>query len=149
MHRLAGSTALTEIHGNTHLLHCLVCLHRVPFDELPEALPPRCDHCGGTMKTDGVMFGELISQDTLQSYIREADRADCMLLVGTTAVVSPAADFAWDVLSGVHPLIEVNLDPTIITTRCRVAIHGKAGEIVPRIVAAAKQGLDAAVRADG
>ena len=59
-----------------------------------------------------------------------------MLLVGTTAVVSPAADFAWDVLSGGHPLIEVNLDPTIITNRCRVAIHGKAGEIIPRIVAA-------------
>ena len=65
---------------------------------------------------------------------RQAAAADCMLLVGTTAVVYPAADFAWDVRSRGHPLIEVNLDPTVISQHCAVAIHAPAGEVISRIV---------------
>jgi NAD-dependent deacetylase len=69
----------------------------------------------------------------------QARQADCMLLVGTTAVVTPAADFAWDVLSRGHPLIEINLDPTVISDRCEVAIHAPAGEIVSRVVDAVRR----------
>lgn len=142
LHRLAGHERLTEIHGNSQFLRCLQCNTRTPFDEIPEERPPRCDQCGGLVKTDTVMFGEPIPRDALESCIREAGQADCMLLVGTTAVVSPAADFAWDVLSRGHPLIEVNLDPTVLTSRCEVAIHGRAGEIMSRITACVKDALN-------
>jgi NAD-dependent deacetylase len=134
LHRLAGSEQITEIHGNSQWLRCLGCGTRAPFDEIPEQRPPRCDDCGSLVKTDTVMFGEPIPRDALETCIQEAGRADCMLLVGTTAVVSPAADFAWEIHGRGHPLIEVNLDPTVITDRCEVAIHGKAGEIMSRIV---------------
>ena len=46
LHRLAGTARLTEIHGNTHYLRCLECNSRSPFYGVPEAVPPRCDHCG-------------------------------------------------------------------------------------------------------
>ncbi|MEE9277193.1 MAG: NAD-dependent protein deacylase [Dehalococcoidia bacterium] len=141
LHRLAGSEQLTEIHGNTRMLRCTECNSRHPFEEVPEILPPRCDHCGGMVKTDTVMFGEPIPRDALLACMEEAKRADCMLLVGTTAVVSPAADFAWEVRSGGNPLIEVNLDPTVISDHCEVAIHAQAGEIMPRIVDLVKRGL--------
>ena len=68
-----------------------------------------------------------------------------MLLAGTTAVVSPAADFAWEVRSRGNPLIEVNLAPTVISEHCDVAIHGKAGEIMSRIVDKVKRGLETRV----
>ena len=134
LHGLAGTAALTEIHGNRGLLRCLDCHARRPFDEIPEEVPPRCDACGGLLKTDTVMFGEAIPPDALRACQRQAAAADCMLLVGTTAVVSPAADFAWDVRSRGHPLIEVNLDPTVISQHCAVAIHAPAGEVISRIV---------------
>ena len=143
LHRLAGSEAITEIHGNSQWLRCLQCNTRSPFDEIPEERPPRCDQCGGLVKTDTVMFGEPIPRDALQSCILEASRADCMVLVGTTALVSPAADFAWEVKSRGNPLIEVNLDPTVISDRCDVAIHGRAGEIMSRIADKVKRGVDA------
>ena len=143
LHRLAGSEAITEIHGNSQWLRCLQCNTRSPFDEIPEEHPPRCDRCGGLVKTDTVMFGEPIPRDALQSCILEASRADCMLLVGTTALVSPAADFAWEVKSHGHPLIEVNLDPTVISDRCDVTIHGRAGEIMSRIADKVKRGIEA------
>ncbi len=142
LHRLAGSEQLTEIHGNTRMLRCTQCNSRHPFEELPEILPPRCDDCGGLVKTDTVMFGEPIPRDALLSCIAQADRADCMILVGTTAVVSPAADFAWQIRNRGNPLIEVNLDPTIISEHCDVAIHAPAGEIISRIVDLVKRGLD-------
>ncbi len=134
LHRLAGSKQLTEIHGNIQLLRCTECFSRRPFEEVPEELPPRCEQCGGLIKTDTVMFGEPIPRDALLSCMEQASKADCMLLVGTTAVVTPAADFAWEVLSRGHPLIEINLDPTVISDRCQVAIHAPAGEIVSRVV---------------
>ena len=142
LHRLAGLEHLTEIHGNSQWLRCMGCGTRSPFDEIPEQRPPRCDQCGGLVKTDTVMFGEPIPRLALETCIREASQADCMLLVGTTAVVSPAADFAWEVRSRGNPLIEVNLDPTVISTHCDVAIHGKAGEIMSRIVDKVKRGLE-------
>ena len=141
LHRLAGLRELTEIHGNSHFLRCIDCNARTPFDEVPEALPPACAACGGLLKTDTVMFGEPIPRDALRSCLDQAERADCMLLVGTTAVVSPAADFAWEVRSRGHPLIEINLDPTIITRYCQVAIHDRAGEILPRVVEAVRRRL--------
>jgi len=139
LHGLAGSQHLTEIHGNTQRLRCTECHTRRPFDEVPEELPPRCDACGGLVKTDTVMFGEPIPRDALLSCAEQASQADCLLLVGTTAVVTPAADFAWDVLSRGHPLIEINLDPTVISDRCEVAIHAPAGEVVSRIVDAVRR----------
>ena len=138
LHRLAGMDQLTEIHGNSRLLRCTECLTRTPFDEIPEVFPPRCDRCGGIVKTDTVMFGEPIPADALERCYRESSRADCVILVGTTAVVSPAADFAFAVGQRGHPMIEVNLDPTVITQYCAVAIHDKAGELMSRIAAAVK-----------
>ena len=141
LHRQAGTEAITEIHGNRGYLRCLDCNRRHPFDELPEALPPRCDACGGLVKTDTVMFGEAIPVDALRACRAESARADCMLLVGTTAVVSPAADFAWQIRSRGFPLIEVNLDPTVISGHCEVAIHAQAGEVMSRLVDRVKRGL--------
>lgn len=138
LHRVAGLQSMTEIHGCTALLRCTGCNARIPFDEIPETMPPRCDRCGGIVKTDTVMFGEPIPPDALERCYAESSRADCVILVGTTAVVSPAADFAFAVGQRGFPMIEVNLDPTVITPYCAVAIHDKAGEMMSRIAAAVK-----------
>jgi len=141
LHRVAGTQAITEIHGNRGFLRCLDCNSRHPFEEVPESLPPRCDDCGGLVKTDTVMFGEAIPRDALRSCMAESERADCLILIGTTAVVSPAADFAWQIRSSGHPLIEVNLDPTVISGHCEVAIHAEAGEVMSRIADRVKRAI--------
>ena len=134
LHRLAGSRRLTEIHGNRSFLRCVDCNARSALDDLSEGAIPRCDACGGLLKSDTVMFGEPIPRDALASCMSEAEQADCMLLVGTTAVVTPAADFAWEIYQRGHPLIEVNPEPTVITDHCAVSMRSAAGEALPRIV---------------
>ena len=106
----------------------LLCVRHVQFKECEQSVveKPRnthCDRCGGIVKTDTVMFGEPIPVDALELCHQESSRADCVILVGTTAVVSPAADFAFAVGQRGHPMIEVNLDPTVIEASLCVKIN--------------------------
>jgi NAD-dependent deacetylase len=143
LHQQAGSTAITEIHGNRTKMRCVGCGRRWPREEfvtdastLPGAgeWPPRCPECGGLVKGDTVMFGEPIPQDALASCQREAQAADAVLLVGTSAVVYPAAEFPVIAYRGGARLIEVNPQATPLTEICSAVLRAPSGEVLPRLV---------------
>lgn len=134
LHALAGSVLFTEIHGNRTKVRCVGCGDRRPFGDIDTAtLPPVCPRCGGLVKTDVVMFGEPIPVDALREAEAQASRADCILVVGTSAVVYPAAAIPEMVLQNGGSLIEVNKDPTPYTRYATVAIHAAAAETLPAI----------------
>jgi len=90
LHSQAGTQSLLEIHGNHRLLRCLECMRRFEPDAVdvdPNALPPRCPECGGVVKGDTVHFGEPIPPEVLRRCYQEVERADCMLVVGTSGTV--------------------------------------------------------------
>lgn len=134
LHQLAGSQAITEIHGNRTKLRCIGCSQRwdIYHFEIEEE-PPRCPECGGLIKNDTVMFGEPIPRDALDECARQAEMCDCMLLIGTSAVVYPAASFPEHVLNAGGALIEVNPNETPFTTYSEVVLRAPAGEILPRV----------------
>lgn len=149
LHRRAGQQEITEIHGNRHWLRCLDCGTRWPQREFPvdeaRALPPRCTQpgCNGVVKDDTVMFGEPIPGEALARCDAETRRADCFLVVGTSAVVMPAAGFpllAWQ--RGV-PLVEVNPEPTPLSEYAEVSCRGAAGELLPELASALRSRLGA------
>ena len=90
------------------------------------------------MKTDTVLFGEPIPPDVLKICQWQSDRCDCMLLVGTSAFVYPAAGFPRDVKMRDGSLIEVDPYETEISGACNVSLRGKAGEVLPELVKAVK-----------
>ncbi|MYC38787.1 MAG: hypothetical protein F4X66_18040 [Chloroflexi bacterium] len=145
----AGSRAVLEIHGNRNRLRCLQCglrFHRGDFEaqlsahpELAEGAglanrPPLCGECGGVLKLDTVMFGEPIPPDTLQACREAAERCDCMLLVGTSGTVNPAARMPLVAQERGATLIEVNPEPTSLTPWCDVVLTGPADDILPRLL---------------
>jgi NAD-dependent deacetylase len=135
LHYLAGTQAVTEIHGNRTKLRCIRCSARWPLDEFPiDELPPHCPHCGGIVKSDTVMFGEPIPRDALDACIEQTRLCDCMLLVGTSAVVYPAAGFPQDVKMTGGALIEVNPHETPLSDISDVVIRAPAGQALPRVV---------------
>jgi NAD-dependent deacetylase len=135
LHQLAGSQAVTEIHGNRTKLRCIACNRRWPFEEFPLGeLPPHCPDCGAIVKSDTVMFGEPIPQDALNECINQTRMCDLMLLVGTSAVVYPAAGFPVDVKTSGGRLIEINPNETPLTDISDVVIRAPAGEALPRVV---------------
>jgi NAD-dependent deacetylase len=135
LHALAGSTAMTEIHGNRTRLRCVDCDARWRFDEFTITdVPPPCPHCGGFVKSDTVMFGEPIPRVWLAECYRQAEQADCILIAGTSATVVPAAWFPEVVLNNGGALIEVNTEPTPFSAHCVASLRGPAGELLPPIV---------------
>ncbi len=135
LHWVAGSKNIAEIHGNLSKLRCIQCNSRYEPEEISlETLPPCCPRCGGIIKGDTVMFGEPIPADVLKIYQDETGKCDCMLLVGTSAFVYPAAGFPWEVREKEGVLIEVDSYETELTPSCNINLRDRAGEVLPQLV---------------
>ena len=141
LHRQAGHARVLEIHGNHRLLRCIGCGQRFDPDAIavdPEALPPRCPHCDGIVKSDVVQFGEPIPQDVLRDCFETVARADCMLVAGTSATVYPAAEFPYEVLRQGGTVIEVNPEPSELTPAATLSLRGPGGAVLARLLAHAR-----------
>ncbi len=135
LHAQAGSSAVTEIHGNRTKMRCVGCGRRWRREEfVSEIVPPRCPDCGGLVKSDTVMFGEPIPHDALESCYEHAQRADAVLLVGTSAVVYPAAEFPAIAYRRGARLIEVNPQETPLTQLCSAVLRAPSGEALPQLL---------------
>ena len=140
LHKVAGSVNVMEIHGNYALLRCLGCNRRFERDDISlDILPPKCPECGGIVKGDTVSFGEPIPTDVLQRCEEESSLSDCMLVIGTSATVYPAAAFPQDILRKGHPIIEINLYESEITRLCKISLRGPSGEILPELIKAIRE----------
>ncbi|MBI2723770.1 MAG: NAD-dependent protein deacylase [Chloroflexi bacterium] len=149
LHIMAGTRSITEIHGNRTMARCIDCGRRTPMAEVDVSeLPPWCRSCRGIVKSDVVSFGEPIPRDALESCYEQAMLSDCVLCVGTSAVVYPAAQFPEMIVEDGGVMIEVNPDETPLTRLAAIVLRGRAGEVLPRVVAAVRAGL-ASSGADG
>ena len=132
LHRLAGSEAVLEIHGNRTKLRCTDCVTRWNREDFPlSKLPPTCADCGGIVKMDTVMFGEPIPADVLQECREQTGLCDCMLVIGTSGTVKPAAQLPLIAKERGATLIEINPEETALTSSCDLVLRGPSGELLP------------------
>jgi NAD-dependent deacetylase len=136
LHQVAGTRSISEFHGNRYKLRCIGCGTRWDRDELEVSpnTPPECPHCRGIIKSDTVMFGEPIPRDAIERSFDEARKSDCCLVIGTSAVVYPAAEVPIIVKRNRGVLIEVNPLETALSEYCDIVLRGPAGEVMPRLV---------------
>lgn len=140
LHAEAGSRKLVELHGNRFKLRCIGCGLRFPRVEFRIVeLPPRCPECGGLVKGDGVMFGEPIPHAWLKVCEEQTELGDCVLLVGTSGVVYPAAAFPQQVHARRGTLIEVNPLPTQLSHLCRLILRAPSAQALPLVVRKVKE----------
>jgi len=95
LHRAAGSRNVVEVHGSIETSTCRECDAAYGLDEV-EALfdgggVARCDACGGAVKPDVVLFGELLPEEAMRQAQELAARAELMLCVGSSLIVHPVA----------------------------------------------------------
>lgn len=135
LHQQAGSRTVIEFHGNFTRVVCQRCGRQRNAESLAlDELPPRCQ-CGGVLKPDGVFFGESIPPEAYRRAMRLAQTCDLLLVVGTSATVSPANQLPYLVKAQQGTVIEVNTEATELTGRLSdYLIQGKAGEVLPRMV---------------
>ncbi len=85
------------------------------------------------------MFGEPIPTGVLQECWRQVERCDCVLLVGTSGTVNPAAQLPIVARNRGATLIEVNPHRTNLSSQCDLTLEGPSGEILPALVNLVRQ----------
>ncbi len=136
LHRKAGSRNVTEIHGSLREIHCLACGKEYRAPNIPVGTPPYCD-CGGVLKPNTVLFGEPLPPAALERAWREAGTCGVMLVIGTSAVVQPAAALPFVARDQGAKIVEIN--PERAFPGADVAIREAAGTALPKIVAELKR----------
>jgi len=139
LHQRGGSSDVVELHGTMHSFKCLDGRHAgYTLEELrgQDDRPPRCPECGDLMRPDVVWFGEMLPDDAWRRAERLAAGCDAMLVVGTSAVVYPAAGLPLLALERSAVVVEVNPEPSALSRRATHVLPGKGGEVLPRLVAA-------------
>ncbi len=95
LHQKAGSENVVEIHGSPSVHRCLKCGKTFTFEEIAERVNndeiPYCDKDGGIIKPDIIFFGEMLDGKSLNIALKEASKADLIIVAGSSLVVQPAA----------------------------------------------------------
>jgi NAD-dependent deacetylase len=135
LHERAGSRHILKVHGDIWTVRCVGC-GRDHLDKrapLPE-LPPLCE-CGALLRPGVVWFGESLPQDVWRQAEQAARSAEVFLVVGTSAVVYPAAGLIQLAKVSGAKLIEINLTATGVTNGADAFLQGASGELLPQLIA--------------
>jgi NAD-dependent deacetylase len=132
LHIRAGSKSVLELHGNMWRGRCTGCRSEVDLPETAlRSIPPYSD-CGNPLRPSVVQFGESIDPDVLCKAFAASRGADLFFVIGTSGVVSPAAQMPLMALQNGAKVIEINPDPTVLTRYMTLSLRGKAAEVLPR-----------------
>lgn len=136
LHRFAGSKNVLELHGNIQRVRCSQC---GAFAEIwgddSEAVPG-CEICGGLLRPDVVWFGEELPRAELETAVQASRACQIFFSIGTSGMVQPAASLAYAARNNGSIVVEVNAEPTPLTSKVDFAFHGKSGEILPELIRA-------------
>lgn len=155
LHERGGAEVLSHLHGSLFEYHCAECGE--PADHDPGAAgerqdgaplagqeedlenllltpPPDCEHCAdGLLRPGIVWFGEMLSTDALDRAYFALDQCDLAVVVGTSAVVQPAASLPFVALGAGAAVVEVNPEVTEFTSAATWHLSGPAGTVLPAL----------------
>ena len=117
LHQKGGSKNVIEVHGSPKIHYCMRCAGvRMDFEEAAKIVRsggiPQCPHCGRVLKPAITFFGESLPAEALREAVTEAQKADLMLVLGTSLTVYPAASIPDYTLRSGGEVIIVNNMPT-------------------------------------
>ena len=134
LHDLAGSGRILKLHGDIWRMRCTVCGAHWPdrLAPLPK-LPPHCA-CGGLARPGVVWFGEPLPEGIMQEAEHAAASAQVFLVIGTSAVVYPAAGLVPHAKRSGATVIEINPEQTAFSTMVDFSFQELAGELLPKLL---------------
>ncbi len=139
LHRRAGSKNIAELHGNIERNYCLGCGARYDGEEFEDNPTFTCPKCGGLIRPDIVWFGEMLPTEEWEKAEAAAEEADVMFVVGTSAVVYPAAELPMTVNRQGGKVVEINIEETPLTRIADYSLRGQASVFLVEIVEKLKE----------
>jgi NAD-dependent deacetylase len=130
LHERAGSRRVLKLHGDIWRMLCSECGRNWPDRRVPlPKLPPHCG-CGAIARPGVVWFGEPLGEVWAEAE-HAAKEAGVLLVIGTSAVVYPAASLAPIAKSAGARVIEINPEETPLSRHVDLSMRGRAGDILP------------------
>ncbi len=94
LHQMAGSSNVIELHGSIHRNYCINCNKSYNLNQIMKNKEiPYCDDCGNIIKPDVVLYEEALDYTNIIRCINEIEKADTIIVAGTSLNVYPAASF--------------------------------------------------------
>ncbi|MGO4200543.1 NAD-dependent deacetylase [Rhodococcus sp. TAF43] len=143
LHERAGSPVAAHLHGSLFSPRCSDCGSSFPGDGGVEAeptgplAPPTCENCGGAVRPGVVWFGEALPEDAWQRAVDAVEDCDLMVVVGTSAVVYPAAELPLRAARSGATVVEINPEATGLSDHVHYSWRTTAAVGLPALVAAA------------
>ncbi|HYL37911.1 MAG TPA: NAD-dependent deacylase [Bryobacteraceae bacterium] len=135
LHELAGSRNVLRLHGSIWMVRCLGCGVEKENRQTPlTEVPPRCQ-CGGMLRPGVVWFGEALPPRVWEAAEAAARSCGLFLVIGTSAVVYPAAGLAHIAKSSGARVVEINVAETALSREIDEFLEGASGELLPQLIA--------------
>ena len=124
-----GPERLAELHGNMSKLRCSKCEKAVD-----RSLNKSACSCGGALVPSVVNFGQSLPQrDVFLSY-ENSRKSDLFVVVGSSLVVTPAADMPFEALRAGAKLVIINAGETPLDRGAHLRFHERIGDVLPPVV---------------
>ncbi|MHC4956069.1 MAG: SIR2 family NAD-dependent protein deacylase [Planctomycetota bacterium] len=141
LHQAAGSRNVIAVHGSIRATRCLGCgLKGTLAPELLASLEaaPTCSGCGGTLRPDAVLFGEMLDADVVRRMYEafSVDPPNLVLVVGTSALFPYITGPVLEANRRDRLTIEINPERTYLSPEVKFHLAGTAGFYLPLIASA-------------
>ena len=139
LHQAAGSRTVLELHGTNRSAVCLACATSEPIEPVLARLEagcavPRCLACDGVLKPATVSFGQSLPRDVLERSIRLASECDCLLAIGSSLQVQPAASLVDVAKEGGASVLILTRSATPYDAIADVRLGAALGETLPALI---------------
>lgn len=130
---------VAELHGNVRDSHCMTCGAHWPTETVLGWVEageddPSCPKCGGLVKTNTVMFGEMLPEQEVRQASIFLAMSDAVLVLGSTVSVWPAADFVMRAATQSKPIVVINRGETEVDHLAAAKLEAGIGETLPELV---------------
>ena len=131
LHLKSGIQAelLAELHGNMTRLRCTRCQQTLDQASAPSRCP-----CGGSLVSSVVDFGQSLPEKDLSLSFEHSRKSDLFVVVGSSLLVTPAAEMPREALMAGARLVIINQGETPFDSHAHLRFHESIGEILPRAV---------------
>jgi NAD-dependent deacetylase len=134
LHKMAGSKAIYELHGNAANLKCTKDGSRYLVKNFDLKAAPRCKKCNNILKPDFVFFGEMLPNYDMSMSLEASLKCDVMIVIGSTGIVYPSASFPFQAKRNNATIIEINPKPSAFTSEITdIFIPMKSAKVMEKL----------------